>query len=213
MKVKKDLFLWLIMAGLFISSIALYPSLPEQIPIHWNIQGEVDGYGSKFSGAFFLPFLTLGLYVLLVLLPKIDPRQENYAKFAGAYEVFKWMMILFMAVIHGVVLASSLGYAFDVTFVIKIAVGLMIMLLGNYLGKMRHNYFIGIRTPWTLANEEVWNKTHRFAGPLWVLSGLCFIIAAFFNHPAAFWLPMSLLMVASFVSVGYSYWVFRQLQK
>lgn len=213
MKVKKDLFLWLIIAGLFISSIAFYPYLPERIPIHWNIQGEIDGYASKFWGAFFTPFMALGLYLLFIFLPILDPSKENYAKFAGAYEVIKWMMILFTAVLHGAILAASLGYFPDVTFIIKLAVGFMITVLGNYLGKMRHNYFIGIRTPWTLANEEVWNKTHRFAGPLWALSGLCFIIAAFFNHPAAFWLPMSFLMVVTFLSVGYSYWVFRQLQK
>lgn len=212
MKVNKDFLLFLVIVGLFISSIVLYPYLPETLPIHWNAQGEVDGYTSKFSGAFLLPFITLGLYVFLLFLPKIDPRHENYAKFSGAYDIFKWITILFMAVIHGVVLATGLGYTPNVLFIIKIATGIMFMLIGNYMGKMRHNYFVGIRTPWTLANEKVWNKTHRFAGPLWVLSGLCFIIAAFFNHPWAFWIPFSILMGTSLLSVGYSYWVFRQLE-
>jgi uncharacterized membrane protein len=179
--------------------------------MHWNASGEVDGYGSRFAGAFGMPLLTLGIYLLFVILPQVDPRRQNYDKFAAVYELLKWAIILFLAVMYFVTLTAGLGFAPNVGLITKLGVGILLVILGNYFGKLRHNYFVGIKTPWTLANEEVWVKTHRFAGPLWMLAGLVFIITAFFDHPATFWVAMGGIFLASILSVVYSFWLFRRL--
>lgn len=212
-KVKKDWLLWLVIAGLFIGGMAVYPLLPAQVPMHWNAAGEVDGYGSRLVGAFALPLLTLGLYLLFLLLPAIDPRRDNYPKFAGVYDLFKWFMVLFFAALHVVILTAALGYNPNVGLIAKLGVGILLVVLGNYFGKLRHNYFFGIKTPWTLASEEVWVKTHRFAGPLWMVAGLIFMVAAFFNHPVTFWIAMSGLIGVALLSTVYSYWLFTKIRK
>jgi uncharacterized membrane protein len=209
---KFDWILLLIISAMLIVGITVYPKLPEQVPMHWNAAGEIDGYGSPLEGAFGMPLLTLGIFVLLLVVPRIDPRKENYAKFSGVYNIVKAFMVLFMALIYGIILASAFNYPIQVGLVVKFALGLLFIILGNFFGKIRHNYTFGIKTPWTLASETVWNKTHRLAGPLWVAAGIVALIVAFIDHPATFWIFMACLLIATIIPAVYSYLIYKKIQ-
>lgn len=177
---KPDWPVWVVLAGLLAAAVILYPLLPERVPVHWNWRGEVDRYGSRFEGAFTAPLLALGIYALMLVAPLIDPRRENYARFAGAYRLLRWVFVLFMAGIYVVWMAAALGYRVDIGFAVKTALGLLFIAIGNVLGQVRFNYFVGVRTPWTLADEAVWRRTHRLAAKVWVLGGLvCLVLAPF----------------------------------
>lgn len=205
--------LWLIVALTLILAIAVYPRLPEQVPIHWNIAGEVDGYGSRTIGAFGLPLLNLGLLLMMKYLPAIDPRKHNYEKFKGFYGIFVWIMILFMTGLYLLTIAWALGYRPSISLFTKLGLGILFMVLGNYMGKVRPNWFYGIKTPWTLENEEVWIKTHRLGGPLMFVAGLITTCLAFVNHPSTFGIVITIILVAAFIPYIYSFWLYNRITK
>lgn len=209
-ELKKDRYLFLLILIMFLSSIVLYSKLPEQMPIHWNIEGEVDSYSSRFWGAYLLPFTTLGMLLLLVFLPLIDPRKDNYPKFSRSYRAIKAIMVMFFAVLHFLVLAFALGYHFDIGKFAIIGTAILFIVLGNYMPKVKHNYFVGVRVPWTLANEKVWKKTHRFAGKLFVISGIIILLGLFLSNAIRYWLIIICVWLTSIASVIYSYLVYRQ---
>jgi len=194
----------------FLVGIALYDHLPDKIPMHWNLKGEVDSYGSKFYGTFSLPFFTLITYLILIALPKIDPKRENYAQFAHVYNIFTALMVLFLLSLYGVVLLASFGYQPNVGVIVRIGLGLLFIVMGIYLPKIKHNYFIGIRTPWTLASEEVWIKTHKVGGILFVSAGVLIILSILFDDVVGFFITMFSIFLFAAVSTVYSYLVYRK---
>ncbi|HBT46765.1 MAG TPA: hypothetical protein DEA73_02625 [Peptococcaceae bacterium] len=201
----------LILLMMLLVALMIYPHLPERVPIHWNAAGEVDNYGSRAFGAFMLPLVTVGLYVLMLVLPLVDPRRENYSKFLGAYRVIRWGFVIFMAVLYGLTLTASMGYHVPMDRVMPALMGFLFILIGNYLPRIRHNYFVGIRTPWTLADEEVWRRSHRIGGIAFVLAGVISLGAALLARgTVAFIVVMSAIGVATFLSVGYSLVIYRQ---
>lgn len=210
---KIDWILLVIIGAMLISGAIIYPKLPDQVPIHWNAAGEIDGYGSPLAGAFGIPLLTLGILLLLLVTPKIDPRKENYARFSRVYNILKVIFVLFMVFLYIITLMAAFEHQTNVGLLIKFALGLMFIVLGNYFGKIRHNYFVGIKTPWTLADETVWNKTHRLAGPLWIVAGIVALVVAFFDHPASFWIFMACLMIAAIIPTIYSYVIYKNTSK
>ncbi|MBC7105772.1 MAG: SdpI family protein, partial [Firmicutes bacterium] len=168
-----------VLAAMLVAGVVLYPHLPDLVPAHWNIRGEVDNYFSRFWGAFALPFLATGIYLAMLYTPYIDPRRHNYARFEGAYRAVRVGLVLFLGLLQGVILVVAVGGSPGlVPRVVPAAVGLLIVVIGNYLPQARFNYFFGVRTPWTLASEEVWRRTHRFSGPAFVLGGLAAVVAA-----------------------------------
>ncbi len=189
----------------------LYNYLPEQVPIHWNIQGEVDNYGGRFMGAFGLPLMTLVLYLMMVFVPRIDPKRSNYTKFTGAYNAFVAAFVIFMLSMQAAILLFTFGYNIDIGVVVQIGVGLLFLVLGNYLTRVRHNYFFGIRTPWTLANETVWRKTHRFGGMLFVIAGILIIVSVVTWPELRFFVTIAGAIGVSIISMVYSYLLFRKL--
>lgn len=209
---KPDWPLWVILAGLIIAGFLLYPMLPEQVPVHWNIRGEVDRYGSRFEGAFTAPLLALGIYALMLVAPLIDPRRENYARFVGAYRLLRWVFVLFMAGIYVVWMAAALGYRVDIGFAVKTALGLLFIAIGNVLGQVRFNYFVGVRTPWTLSDEGVWRQTHRLAAKVWVLGGLICLVLAPVRSPAGAYVFFACVAVVVLAPMIYSYAIFRRLR-
>ncbi|MDK2854966.1 MAG: hypothetical protein PWQ86_179 [Bacillota bacterium] len=210
-EIKKDWPLWLIIAGTFLLGLYLAPRLPEQVPSHWNLRGEVDGYASRTFAVFFQPMLTAGLYLLFLVLPLIDPRRANYARFAGTYRFLKALLVLFMCLLQLAILGTALGYISGPTWFFRLGLPLLFILLGNVMGQIRYNYFVGIKTPWTLASEEVWQKTHRAAARIWVVAGLAGAAAAFL--PAAVGTPLLLiaLTAAGIIPVVHSYLLWRRL--
>lgn len=182
MKNKKSIITMWVLA--FISPVmflAAYSYLPESVPIHWNAQGQVDNYGSKAMAAFIF-FLPLLLALMFQFLPKIDPKKQNYVKFQKYYDIFAIFFIAFFVVVNGVMLTEILKPGtLSIGLVISIGVSLMLIVLGNMMGKIKHNYFMGIKTPWTLADPDVWNKTHRIGGIMWVVIGILALITSFIS--------------------------------
>jgi uncharacterized membrane protein len=199
--------------SLYIMGFLLYPYLPEMMPSHWNVAGQVDGYTPKNVYLIFLPSVILGIYILISFAPALDPRPESYRKFRGVVEGFRIIMVLVFASIYVATILFALGIPVSVGKVVRFVLGLMLVFIGNYFGKVRHNYTFGIKTPWTLASEEVWNKTHRVSGPLWVVAGFVWMISIFMADRPAFIIDMAVLAAAAIFGFIYSCLLFNKSGK
>lgn len=188
-----------------VASFFFYDKFPDVVATHWNVKGEADGFSGKAFGAFFFPGLILGIYLLFNFLPMIDPKKERYQQFASVYRIFRDIMVFFMVFIYFITSLVNIGYNINVGFWITLGIGLMFMVLGNYMGKIKKNWFVGVKTPWTLSSEEVWNKTHRFAGRLFMLAGVIMIISG--NVPVNLRLPLFIANIVMLVlgTFVYSY--------
>lgn len=214
---KSEIVLLLLIILSFIPGLLLYPELPGQVPSHWNINGEIDGYSSRLTSVFLFPAMNLVFFFLFLFLPKIDPSRKNYAKFSTSYAVMRWAVHLFFSLIYLFILFNALRIAkgqssWDVSIIIPGGVSLLFIVIGNYLTGVRHNYFVGFRTPWTLANEQVWQKTHRLGGKLFVLSGVVGLAGIFFQSTRRFAFLIGPLLLTVVVTTVYSYLEFRKLQ-
>ena len=209
---RRDWPIWLFMAGMLIAAVWVYPRLPEMVPGHWNIKGEIDRYYPKSFGAFFAPLLAVGIYLMMLLLPLIDPRRDNYPRFSGAYTFLRWSLVIFLGFVYGISILAALGYSLDVDLLIKAMVAILFIIIGNFMGQFRHNYFVGIKTPWTLANEEVWQRTHRMASRIWVMGGLVCLAMAPVSSAWAAVVFFTAVMIMALVPIVYSYLIFAQIQ-
>lgn len=212
-ELKRDWFLLLVLLVMVILSVLAYPSLPERMATHWNLEGEADGYSSRLIGAILLPLTATALYLLMVVLPVFDPRRENYPKFIKGYRLFRLWFILFLAGLHLLSLGFNLGYPINIGQAVTLGVGIFFALVGNFFPQIRHNYFFGIKTPWTLASEQVWRKTHRLGGRLFCSSGLLLMLSIFLPNKPRFWLLMFLLLGSSLVTMVYSYLLYKKGQR
>jgi uncharacterized membrane protein len=187
-----------------------YPHLPPRVPTHWNFRGEVDGYSSRFGATVVFPLVILALAGLMQVLPKIDPRGKNYAKFGDTYWLIVNGILIFCGVIQLLVLANGLGAPVSLGRVLPIGIGFLMMVLGNYLGRIQPNWFIGIRTPWTLSSDEVWRKTHRLGGRLFVAAGILFMLSVLV--PGMFGMPLIviLIVVVAVIPVLYSLYLWMR---
>ncbi|NLN17082.1 MAG: SdpI family protein [Firmicutes bacterium] len=208
-----DRLMVILILAAFVVGALLYPQLPAKVPYHWNIRGEVDGYANPFWGAFGLPLLALGVYILMGLLPRIDPKRENYPRFRGAYRLIRSSIISFLLLMQALILMVSVGREVNVSLIIQLGVSLLFILLGTTMPKLAFNYFVGIRTPWTLADEEVWRKTHELSGKLWIGAGFGGLLSALLPPPANFIGFMAFLIGASLASIVYSYLAYRDRVK
>lgn len=189
-----------------------YQTLPAELPTHWDISGNVDGYTSK-NGFVFMTLLPFSIWLMFMVLPKIDPKKENYEKFSGFYQGFHVIMILFLdVVVLFSMVASYLESSHWVSQVIFFAVGLLMLLIGNYMPKVKPNFFVGIKTPWTLSSETVWIKTHRQGGYLFIFLGLVLCLCPFLGDMTAPLLFLSIL-VTTIYPLAISYHFFRQEEK
>jgi len=193
-------------------SVWAYPRLPETVATHWNLQGTPDGYSSRLWAVAMMPLLTLGLTGLFNVLPKVDPRRENYAKFLDSYWLIANAVLVFTGVADVLILANGLGYTVQVDRLLPLGVGLLFAFLGNYLTRVEPNWFVGIRTPWTLSSDAVWRKTHRTAGWLFVVGGL--VIAAGAFAPRGVFLPLfvATIVVVAGIPVVQSYILWKREQ-
>jgi len=196
-----------------IASFYFYSNFPQKVPIHWNISGEPDNWGSKTVAAFLFPGIMIGMYLLFLALPLLDPKRERYAQFRKVYHVFKDILILFMVAIYFISSLSSVGYNISIELWIPFLVGLLFIVLGNYMGKIKPNWFMGIRTPWTLSSEEVWNKTHRLGGKIFILGGI--LMASMGFLPIVWRMPLFFIIIALMVfgTFVYSYLAYLQEKK
>lgn len=206
-----DLILAAVWLAACAATAALYPQLPDRVPIHWNVAGEPDRFGPRWQVAITL-LLPVGIYALMGVLPRIDPQRRNYALFSGTYAFLRRLLVGFTTGVHVVVLLASADYPVRVERAMPVIAGILFALIGNVLGQVRHNYFVGIRTPWTLADEEVWRRTHRVGARLFVLLGVATAVAGIVDPRAAFAVIAggSGLLVAG--TLAYSYWVWRRIR-
>lgn len=209
-ELKKDWYLLLLILAMFVVSIVVYADLPNKIPMHWNLKGEVDNYANRFWGAFMMPIINIGVLLLMLYTPVIDPSKENYASFKSSYRIIRSGLIIFFAVLHFIILAYSLGYELDIAKIVVLIVGVLFLILGNYMPRVRHNYFLGIKTPWSLANEKVWRKTQRFGGKLFLLSGIILMISLFFTEQTRFIILLICALGSTILSTIYSYIIYRK---
>lgn len=203
----------LILAAL-IAGALFWNQLPDQVASHWNVNDQVDGYMPKFWGVFMMPLVTLGMLALFLVIPSIDPLKANIAKFRETFNVFIVLIIAFMLYIHGLTLAWSLGYQrFKISTAMLPFMGILFIAIGFMLRKAKRNFFIGIRTPWTLSSDSVWDETHRLGSILFMASGALAIIGGFFGGMTAFWMLMVPLMGSTLFLVVYSYILYRRETK
>ena len=207
---KKEWPLLLLVAVPFAYLGAIWNDLPEQVPLHWNLQGEIDRWGSR-SELWLIPVVTtLLIYLLLLIIPMIDPK-KRLAEMGAKYARLKLLMVAAMSALAVVILhMTHRGGPVSATPVL-VVVGLLITVLGNYMKTVRPNYFIGIRTPWTLESPEVWNKTHQLAGKLWFLGGLLIVaVALFLKGAAQFGLVLGIALAITLIPLVYSFLVYRR---
>ena len=209
---KREIPLIVIVIAAFLISIYFYPMLPEKVPTHWNFKGEIDGYSGKLSGSLIMPITNLIMYILFIFLPALDPKKNNYKLFESTYIYFRYLFHIFFFAMHIMIIAASLGYIVNTTRLVFFGISLLFMLMGNVMGRVKHNYFVGIKTPWTLASEEVWKKTHRLAALLWTAGGLIGIILSLLNINLGL-LFVIILILPSIIPLVYSYIIYKRLIK
>lgn len=199
-----------IVALAFIASGSVYPDLPERVPSHWNLSGEIDGWTSKRWGVFVMPLLLVGGLAMFHFLPRIDPRGANYSKFKGTYEILIITSMIFILGVHLAMLATALGKDVSMERLMPIGVGVLFMVIGNLLPRTRPNWFMGVRTPWTLSSDRVWDRTHRLSGHLFVGAGLLILLAALFAPRQATIVMSSSAVVIAVFAFAYSYVIWKQ---
>ncbi|MCC6501273.1 MAG: SdpI family protein [Anaerolineales bacterium] len=192
-----------------IAGLLLWNRLPDPMPSHWNAAGEIDGYMSKFWGVFLLPIITAILTPLLLAIPHIDPLKANIAKFSGIFNAFIVAFVAYMLYVYALILFAALGRTFNMTAMLLPVVGLLFIGIGYMMSKAKRNFFIGIRTPWTLSSETVWDETHKLGSKLFMLGGAATIISAFLGE-TGIWLMLGAMLIAAFVPIVYSYILWRR---
>jgi uncharacterized membrane protein len=203
---------WLIIALQILISLVTYPFMPERVPSHWDIYGQVDGYLPRLANAVLVPAISIGLYLLLWLLTRYSPRlgQQSQRATAEVTNLIVVGILLFLLIVQLAVDAIALGVPLSIPFVISLCISLLFMFLGNYMGKLRRNFWAGFRTPWTLASETVWERTHRLGGWLMVLGGLLGVILSFI--PALrLWSIVVIVAIVAFIPTIYSFVLYRRL--
>jgi uncharacterized membrane protein len=205
-----ELALLLLVAAMFVTAAAVWPTAPTDIPVHWNAAGDVDRYGGKFEGLLGLPLLALGIYLLMRYLPRIDPGRANYARFGGAYTAIRAGVLLLMAGIYGLVIAWVLKAPIDMSRAVPVGVGALFVLFGALLGKVRPNWFVGIRTPWTLSSKTSWVRTHRLGGWLFLALGALFILTGVLRSGSFPYVALSAVVAVVVILFVYSYFVWRR---
>ncbi|MGL4731008.1 MAG: SdpI family protein [Clostridium sp.] len=208
---KKDIFILFLVSLSLILSLTFYNLLPNIIPIHWGINGEVDNYGPRYF--IFLPsFIMGGIYLLFKFLPNIDPRKYNYKKHKKAYENIVFATIIFLFIMYLLTLLTSLGYNLKIDKIVPFLVGILFIIIGNYIPKSKSNFYFGIKTPWTLSNDTVWKKTHRLSGKLFIVSGLIISISSiFFNSYILFIIIIINVISIALIPTIMSYIFFKNI--
>lgn len=204
----------IMIAAATLAGILLWNRLPDPMASHWNINDQVDGYISRFWGVFMLPLITLGMFLLFLVVPSIDPMKANIAQFREAFNLFIVLIVGFMVYLYGLTLAWNLGYTdFRMSGAMLPAIGLLFIFIGFMLRQAKRNFFIGIRTPWTLSSDTVWNETHRVGAILFMISGALAFIGGFFGSTTAFWMMFAPLMGSTLFLLVYSYVLYQRETK
>ena len=197
-------------------ALLAYPAMPQTVPTHWGADGAVDGWGDK-AGTLAMAAMPLVVALVMLAVPRLDPKGRNFERFRGVYLGMSAAITLFMVAVSWMTPLTASGLVPEggslVSTVILLALGALMVALGNYLPRVKPNYTFGIRTPWTLASEDNWRRTHRFAGPVFVVAGVAMLVAALLSSvapEASFWVGMVAVLLATLVVGAYSFLVWRR---
>jgi len=195
----------LIVLASVVASAAVYSKLPTSVATHWDMLGRPNGWSSRLWGAWVMPVFLLGTYAVMRVLPNIDPRGNNYAKFGGAFDGIIVSIMLFLLGMHIIILRAALGYPVAMQRIVPLGVGILFVVIGNLLPRARPNWFVGIRTPWTLSSDRVWEKTHRVGGHLFVAAGILIVLGALLMQQWAHIVLISVMLICIATVLIYSY--------
>ncbi|GAB4508338.1 MAG: SdpI family protein [Allomuricauda sp.] len=210
MNLKKELPLIGIVLLPFVYLAYVWNQLPAQVPMHYNIEGEIDRYGNK-SELILIPIMTsLLIYLIFLAVPYIDPKKQ-IQKMGGKYDTLKFIITTFMSILALFIIYTAKNQTLTDPDYILLGCGVLFLILGNYFKTLKANYFIGIRTPWTLESESVWKQTHKLAGKIWFLGGLLIILSCLIlDGKTNFIVFMCITAIMVLVPVLYSYLLFRK---
>jgi uncharacterized membrane protein len=193
----------------FLTGFLLLPQLPSAVPMHWNIQGQIDGYMSKNLAVWFMPGLMFFMFLSFQFLPLLDPKKDNYKHFKKEWEIMQTILIVFFAYMHFIVLYSAFHAGLNIMPLMFVGLGILFIVFGMNMSKIRQNYFIGIKVPWTLADEDNWNKTHRYAGRTFMIAGAITLVEAYFIWFAPF-IIFGCIILASVLPIIYSFLLYKK---
>ncbi len=210
--IKKEAVIWLILLLPFIYSFIVWNKIPDKVPTHFDIKGQPDDYSGKAFALLLLPVMNIIIYFILFIVPRIDPRKKNYAAFGSSYQNIRMLIhLFFVGMFIFITQTTSGGQPLKLNAFLS---GLLLFfaLLGNYMRTVRSNFFVGIRTPWTLSNDIVWRKTHELGGKIWFYSGIVLAIIIFFLPQTAAVIVMFCgIFLMVIIPVVYSYVEYRKI--
>lgn len=202
--------LWIVLAVMFAVAAVNWNAVPDRIPVHWGFGGQPDRWGGRFEGLLLVPLIATAVYVILLVAPRLDPARANYPSFAGAYTALRVLTLLAMLAVQVVIVSIARGRPVHVAVVIPLIVGALFAGIGSLLGRVRPNWFIGIRTPWTLSSAQSWERTHRVAATVFIGSGLLLMSTALTREA---WYLIAVIVAIAVGVLGlviYSYAVWKQ---
>ncbi|MFH1125936.1 MAG: DUF1648 domain-containing protein [Candidatus Altiarchaeota archaeon] len=209
---KKDYASIILIAAMFAAAAYIYPQLPNDIAVHWNAEGKADSYGPKAIGTFTIPLLTMGIYVLFLIIPAIEVFKENLKAFMNYYNNMKLLLVLFMTALYSATIIQNMGYVFNMNLAVIPALAILLYYIGHIMPHMKRSFFVGIRTPWTLANEKVWNETHKVGSKTFKANAV--LIALSLLIPGSMvWVILASVPLNTIFLIAYSYWLYRRENK
>jgi len=212
MNLKKELPLIAIVLLPFIYLAYIWNQLPEKVPMHWNIKGEVDRYGEKVELIIIPILLPLLVYIIFLVVPKIDPKNK-LNKMGNKLQTMKFLLTTFMSILALFIIYTAKNESFANPNYIVLLIGVLYLVFGNYFKTLKANYFIGIRTPWTLENETVWKETHKLGGKMWFIGGLIVILSSLLlEKQTNFTIFIVITAIITIIPVVYSYLKFQKLK-
>jgi uncharacterized membrane protein len=209
---KREIIILLIILVSIAVSLYAYPIVPEQMASHWNADGQVNGYIPKLVGLALMPVISIGAFLLFLVIPRIDPLRRNIAKFRAYFDIFIVMMMLFLLYLHGILVLANIGFAFNMMQVIAPALAVVFYYCGVLIDHAKKNWSIGIRTPWTMSSERVWNETHRRGGKLFKAAGIITLLGAVLPNYAIFFVLVPVIAVIVYTFV-YSYVLYQKKRR
>jgi len=213
MKLKNEIPLIVIVSLPFIYLAYIWNELPEKVPMHWNIKGEIDRFGEK-SELLLIPILLpLLVYIIFLIVPKIDPKNK-ISKMGNKYQHIKILLTTFMSILALFIIYTAKNQSFANPNYIVLLIGILYIILGNYFKTIKANYFIGIRTPWTLENETVWKETHKLGGKIWFVGGIIVVISSLIlEKQLNFTLFIIITGIITIIPIAFSYFKFKEIRK
>jgi len=199
----------LIMLAVLVAGLVLYPHLPGRVPTHWDLHGNVNGYSPRFPAVVLMPGIMAGMLLMFAVLPALSPRHFEIEPFLSTYLYLMLVITVALAYFQAIVLWAAFRPGLPIKQTISGGVCVLWMLMANVMGKVKRNFFIGVRTPWTLASEQVWYATHRFAARLWMWSGLVGLFLAFI-YPL---MVIAVIIGSGFVPVVQSFVYYKRLER